>query len=149
MCQDCVQTRSVLHAQFHARPWYNRAVKATTPKLSIEQSRTPEGIEVLRIWGEASVGDVPLLERAVTRLSAGMPERFVLDLTGLAFASSLAIGQIMSLLNTARIKRTRAAVACVGDIHGILLRSRANLMAPLRASVDSALAAVADTPTQG
>ena len=114
--------------------------------MSIEQEQTADGVVVLRVSGDASVGDVPLLERAVMRLSAGMPERFVLDLTGLAFASSLAIGQIMSLLNTARIKRTRAAVACAGDIHGILLRSRANLMAPLHGSLDLALAAVGETP---
>lgn len=123
------------------------AVKNANTKLFVDNSRSPEGIDILRVSGEASVGDVALLEMAVTRMSAGMPDRFVLDLMGLKFASSLAIGQIMSLLNTARSKRKRAMVACVvgGDIHGVLLRSRANLMAPIHAGVDEAIAALAET----
>ncbi len=126
-------------------------MKNANTKLFVESARSPEGIDILRVAGEASVGDIALLETAVTRLSAGMPDRFVLDLMGLRFASSLAIGQIMSLLNTARTKRKRAAVACAigGDIHGVLLRSRADLMAPIHPSVDAAIAALVETQGAG
>lgn len=107
----------------------------------IESTRTPDGLDILRVIGEASVGEVQVLERAITRTIAGLPERLILDLTGLAFASSLAIGQLMALLHTARSKHRQVVVVCVehGDIHGVLTRSRAHSLAPIVHSIGAAV----------
>ncbi len=118
------------------------AVTPTTPKLTIEHLTDPSGTHTFRLSGDASVGEVPALERGVTRLIAGLPERLIVDLTGLEFASSLAIGQIMGLLQSARTKQRRAVVVSPAgsDIHGVLTRSRTGLLAPIVDTVADAQA---------
>lgn len=110
------------------------------PKLTIEHRTDPGGTLTLRLSGDASVGEVPALERAVTRLMAGLPERLIVDLTGLEFASSLGIGQIMGLLQSARSKHRRAVVVTPAgsDIHGVLTRSRAGQLAPIVDTIEDA-----------
>lgn len=119
-------------------------MNADAGRLSIQAEAVEHGVVIVRLVGEASVGEVPALERAVTRLMAGMPDRMILDLTGLAFASSLAIGQLMGLLQAARSKKRPAAVVCPpgGDIEGVLLRSRTNLLAPVVGTVEGAVRAL-------
>lgn len=115
-------------------------------RLIIEQTRTPEGVHLFAMIGEASVYEASVLEPAVKQVCQDMPERLVVDLAGLVFASSLAVGQIMAVLSTAKRNGARAVVVCEPDcvLRGVLDRARADSLAPMFATRDEAVAGVCE-----
>ena len=120
-------------------------IEKTPGQLSIEQSQTPEGVHIFALIGEASVYDASVLEPAIAKLSAAMPKRLVIDMTGLVFAGSSAVGQIMAVLTAAKRSGARAAVVCDPNcvLRGVMDRVRAGHLAPFFALREDAVASLA------
>lgn len=119
----------------------------TTPaRLFIEHIQTPEGVHVFALIGEASVYDASVLEPEVARISAAVPKRLVVDLNGLVFAGSSAVGQIMAVLTAAKRAGARTALVCDPEsvLRGVLDRVRAGHLAPYFALREDAVASLAD-----
>jgi anti-anti-sigma factor len=120
-------------------------IEKTPSKLSIEQSQTPEGVHIFALIGEASVYDASVLEPAIARLSAAVPDPLIIDLNGLVFAGSSAVGQIMAALTAAKRAGVRAVVVCDPEsvLRGVLDRVRAGHLAPFFALREDAVASLA------
>jgi anti-anti-sigma factor len=65
-----------------------------TQPLQIQVERLPDSA-MIRLIGEANVHSVDMLQQELTLLSALRPARVVVDLSGLTFVSSLALGVLV------------------------------------------------------
>ncbi len=82
-------------------------------KLNIRADDAPQGT-VVKIAGEIDVSEVDELERELQAMSAtAMPTAVVLDLSGLTFAASLAIGCLLRFRNQVIAAGGRVALADV------------------------------------
>ncbi|MCA3005661.1 MAG: STAS domain-containing protein [Planctomycetaceae bacterium] len=69
--------------------------------LSVQEVRHADRV-VVTMSGSADLANEAVLEREVNRLSAGRPGLIILDLSGLTFLASLALGQLLTLHRTVR-----------------------------------------------
>jgi anti-anti-sigma factor len=98
----------VVSLEFNAR-W-------TVAKVNIRADDTPQGT-VVKIAGEIDVSEVDELERQLQALSSpAAPTAFVVDLSGLTFAASLAIGCLLRFRNQVIAAGGRVALANVPPI---------------------------------
>ena len=85
-------------------------------KLSIRADGVPQGT-VVKIAGEVGVSEVDDMERQLDALSgSSTPTAFVLDLSGLTFAASLAIGCLLRFRNQVIAAGGRVALADVPPV---------------------------------
>jgi anti-anti-sigma factor len=86
-------------------------------KLSIRAADAPQGT-VVKIAGEVDVSEVDELERQLQALTASSatPTAYVLDLSGLTFAASLAIGCLLRFRNQVIAAGGRVALAEVPPV---------------------------------
>ena len=85
-------------------------------KLNIRAADAPQGT-VVKIAGEVDVSEVDELERQLQALTASAtPTAYVLDLSGLTFAASLAIGCLLRFRNQVIAAGGRVALAEVPPV---------------------------------
>ena len=85
-------------------------------KLSIRAADAPQGT-VVKVAGEIDVSEVDEMEQQLQALTASAaPTAFVLDLSGLTFAASLAIGCLLRFRNQVIAAGGRVALAEVPPV---------------------------------
>ncbi len=103
-----------------------------------------QGRTVVTLKGEAGILALETLEREMIRISASQPRVLVFDLSGLTFAASIAIGNLVAVRNSVHQRGGRCFIAgAQGDIAHVLHRSRVDGLFEMVASVDDAIAATA------
>jgi len=96
---------------------------------------------IARFNGEASLDTAEDMERGLQGVYAHQPKRVVLDLSGLTFIASLAMGNLVSLHQHV-VHRNGGWVkaACLDDnIHGAFKKARLDALFELTDSVEAAL----------
>jgi anti-sigma B factor antagonist len=119
------------------------AVGVSTPAtpLQYEQSES-NGAVIVRLAGELDVGFVEQLEKRFTELLESRPKMVVIDLAGAQMLSSVAMGAILRLHTALRASGGRMSLVTVpATVLAALRRARIDLLIPVHASVDAALAA--------
>jgi anti-anti-sigma factor len=81
-------------------------------KLNIRAEETPHGT-IIKIGGEVTVEEVDEMERQLQAMVERPAPVYVLDLSGLSFAASLAIGALLRFRNQAISTGARVALADV------------------------------------
>lgn len=76
--------------------------------LSIQTDQPAEGVTIVRLSGDAGVGDLDKMEMQFNRIRAAKPRKVIIDLAGLVFIASIGMGSLVSL-NTA-LARTQGKV---------------------------------------
>lgn len=110
--------------------------------LTITTMPLPGGA-LLRIRGALSLGRVEHLAPLATRLLASHPRRVVIDLTGMAYISSLGVGHLLALCDCAVEAGGEACIACGrANVLRMLRLCRADLVASIVPTVEEALAGV-------
>ena len=113
-------------------------------KLGIEILRRDDGVTVLRLSGSAGIAEEATMSRPLNGLAAARPQRLIVDLSGLDFIASLAIGQIVSVVRATTSHGGAAAIASPdANIRQALLRCGLDRLVPVCASLDEAEQAVA------
>jgi anti-sigma B factor antagonist len=126
------------------------AVGVSTPAtpLQYEQSES-NGAVIVRLAGELDVGFVEQLEKRFTELLESRPKMVVIDLAGAQMLSSVAMGAILRLHTALRASGGRMSLVTVpATVLAALRRARIDLLIPVHASVDAALAAKPAQPAK-
>lgn len=89
--------------------------------LVVQEVRHADRV-VVTISGSADLANVAVLEREVARWSAERPSLIVLDLSGLTFLASLALGQLLTLRQAVRscggsLRLVRPSPVVFGVLH--------------------------------
>jgi anti-sigma B factor antagonist len=108
-------------------------------QLSISTDDTPQGM-VIAIAGGVQVTEVDELERALQALGQRGAPQYVLDLSGLTFAASLAIGCLLRFRNQVTAAGGRVVLAEVQPlIHDAFRRAQLHRVFTIYNSVQEAL----------
>lgn len=103
------------------------------------------GAVILRLRGSAGMWAAGDLERAVDGVIARTPPLAVIDMSGLDFVASLAMGQFMRLATTQRGRgASTAAAAPSREIELALRRGRLDTLIPIYPTLEAALGAAPD-----
>ena len=115
-------------------------------KLNVRTTDTPQGI-VVKISGEVSVEEADELESQLQSLAASKgASAFVVDLSGLSFAASLAIGCLLRFRSTVIAAGGRVALADVQPmVNESLRRAHLHRVFSIYPTVDEALSDLAVT----
>jgi anti-anti-sigma factor len=90
------------------------------------------GVTVVRVVGDARLGTIAELQRHMTRIVAGHPKKVVLDLSGLQFIASLAMGTLIAFSSSTKGHGGRVLLAGPkGDVMHALLRARVDAVMPI------------------
>ncbi len=111
-------------------------------ELGIQIEQRDDAV-VVKLTGEASLGNVDVMEREFMKVNALQPQKVVLDLSGLAFIASLGMGTLVSLEKN--VKARRGGKVCAAglnaEVHKAFTRARLDQIIDLYDSVGDALAA--------
>ena len=107
--------------------------------LEVEWDRGP-GVRVVTLRGEAGFRQSPRLGEALARVSARRPGFVLLDLAGLTFISSLAMGELVRFQRAlARYGGRVVLVAVPPSIAGALRRARLDAVLDIRGASPEAV----------
>ena len=81
-------------------------------KLSVHANDTPQGT-VVQIAGDVQVGEVDELEQELQAIASRPSSQFILDLSGLTFAASLALGCLLRFRTNVTAAGGRVAIAAL------------------------------------
>lgn len=108
-------------------------------ELSIHTDDTPQGT-IVKVVGDVSVTDVEEFERQLMELADRTTPQFVLDLSGLTFAASLAIGCLLRFRNAVTAGGGRVALADVQPfVHDAFRRAQLHRVFTIYPTVREAL----------
>ena len=107
--------------------------------LNIRAEETPQGT-VVKVAGDVSVTEVEEFGRQLMALADRRTPQFVLDLSGLAYAASLAIGAMLRFRNQVTAAGGRVALAAVQPmVHDSFRRSQLHRVFTIYPGVREAL----------
>lgn len=113
--------------------------QTTTPKLEIHTSQIAEGV-LVRVVGDAGIGEAPALSAALMKLNAARPQRVVFDLAELRFISSLALGMLVEFNRAmARHGCSVRFAAAQPSVHHAFIHARLETVLKLFNTVDEAM----------
>lgn len=102
-----------------------------------------ENAVVMRLVGDADMHSIGPLEREVNRLAASRPKLVIIDATEVAFFSSLALSEFVSLHSSLKTHGSRIAMVGVkGAAFDAVKRSKLDSIIKLHPSVEAAVAAM-------
>ena len=108
-------------------------------KLSIRADDTPQGT-IVTVAGDVSVTEAEEFERQLMALADPQTPQFVLDLSGLTFAASLAIGALLRFRNEVTGSGGRVALAAVQPmVHDSFRRAQLHRVFTIYPTVREAL----------
>lgn len=101
-----------------------------------------DSTRLVKMVGSADLSAQATLEREINRLAAGRHPLVVLDLSGLTFIASLAVGQLVLLQQGIKNWGGRVVVANpTPEVQTVLVRCRLTEVLPIFASVEDAMKA--------
>ena len=107
--------------------------------ISTQQSAD---VTIVQLGGSASMGEIDAFSRQTDRLAAARPKRLVLDLSGLDFLASLAIGQLVALSKAVKLHGGKVSLAAPKpEVLAVLNRCNLSAILPVFTTLDEALAA--------
>ncbi len=99
------------------------------------------GRSIVTLKGDAGILALEQLEREMIKVSAAQVRVLVFDLSGLTFAASIAIGNLVAVRNSIHQRGGRCFIAgAQGEIARVLHRSRVDGLFEMVSDVDAALA---------
>jgi anti-sigma B factor antagonist len=108
-------------------------------KLSIRTDDTPQGT-IVKVVGDVSVTEVDEFERQLMAVADRQTPQFVLDLSGLTYAASLAIGCLLRFSNQVTAAGGRVALADVQPmVHDSFRRAQLHRVFTIYPTVREAL----------
>lgn len=114
-------------------------------KLQIDIGQDPAGTTILTMSGSAGLAEEAAMERPLNGLAAARPQRLIINLNGVDFLASLAIGQIVNVVRAVHSHGGSAVIVCNATlIRQSLLRCGLDRMLPICANdaeAEQALAA--------
>ena len=114
-------------------------------KLNIRATDAPQG-SIIKIEGEASVDEADELDRHLQALAGLDKKLYVLDLSGLTYAASLAIGCLLRFRNQVNSAGGRVALAQVQPLVAESFRhAQLHRVFTMFDTIDQALAARPET----
>lgn len=118
--------------------------------LTITTERDPQiDGTIVGLVGEASLAEMPQLERATLSLGASRPKVLIYDLSGLTFLASLAMGEMIRLTHAVREFGGRVAIAAPNEhVRGALVRARLERVIPIFDTVEQAVIGRGETAGQ-
>lgn len=107
--------------------------------LTISVEKVPLAT-IVRLKGSAALGAITELDAALNRIAADRPMLVVMDLSGVDFLASLAMGQFVALHKSLKYHGGRMVLAGPsGNVLDALHLARLGSLIPILPSVDAAL----------
>jgi anti-anti-sigma factor len=109
--------------------------------LHVDVRQHGEDVVIVKLTGDAGVGQLDPIEAQFNRIRALKPARVVLDLEGLTFIASIAMGAMVSLHTTLAKRGGELRLAAVPDpVLTALQRARLDSVFEIRPTPEAALA---------
>lgn len=111
------------------------------PRLNIDIEHPAEDVTLVRLAGDAGVGELDKLEMQFNRVRAAKPNKVIIDLAGLAFIASIGMGSMVSLNSSIAKAGAKVILTNVNEqVMTALQRARLDNIFGMADSVDAALA---------